>query len=287
MGDIARYLTFSTEDLPAGSSERVGMDEWSGAIDTVLLWLAAGGARPQTLRLRNYQLHRLARSVTCGPWEIQLSDLLKFLANHDWSPNTRRSHRSAVKVFCEYGVTTGLLASDPSTLLPAIRVPRGEPRPVPEGDVVRAMAATDSQRDRTMILLGRFMGLRRAEIASVHTRDIVDGVLYVTGKGGTTRRVPVPPELLEIIAQRPEGYLFPGKIDGHLSPDRVGRILKTLLRNYHGHQLRHSFFSVAHGRGVDLMTLTRLGGWASTQTAMVYTQTPDQALRDAVLAAGT
>src|SRR5436305_1729649 len=49
---------------------------WDDAIQAVLLWLAAGGASPQTLRLRYYQFQRLAQSVTCAPWEIQLSDLL-------------------------------------------------------------------------------------------------------------------------------------------------------------------------------------------------------------------
>lgn len=263
-------------------------DVWQVAIDGALMWMAAGGASPSTLRLRRYQLLTLAASVRCGPWDLALSDLLKFMANRSWSAETRKSYRASVRRFCRYGVTVGLLAEDPSALLPAVHVPRAQPRPAPESIVVRALAMTDSARDRLMVLLGAYLGLRRAEIARVHTRDVEGDLLYVRGKGNVVRAIPLPPELLTVLTDRPDGYLFPGKIDGHLSPDRVGRIIKSLLgENYVPHQLRHRMMSVAHARGASVLTLMRLGGWSKVDTAQTYTATPDRALRDAVLAAST
>lgn len=291
-GDISlpSFPTFPGQrqsSAPVGAERGEHVDDaWSLAIDAALTWFAAGGAPPTTLRLRRYQLSTLARSVRCGPWDVQLSDLLRLLANPAWSPETRKSYRSSVRAFYRFGVDTGQVSDNPATLLPTIRIPRAEPRPVPEGQVVRAMAMAANPRDRMMVLFGRYMGLRRSEIAKIHSDDFDGDVLYVQGKGGVVRRVPVPAELLELLPDR-TGYVFVGRIDGHLSPDTVGRILKRLLGSYSGHQLRHSFFSTAHGRGADLLTLTRLGGWSKTDTAQRYTLTPDQALRAAVLAAST
>ena len=42
-----------------------------------------------------------------------------------------------------------------------------------------------------MILLGCLAGLRVSEIATLHTNNIIDGTLRVTGKGGHVRSVPV------------------------------------------------------------------------------------------------
>lgn len=272
------------------STQRTGLgvdDLWMAAIDAVLLWMAASGASPATVRLRRYQLQHLAGSAGCGPWDLQLSDLLKFQATRGWSAETRKSHRAAARLLCRYGMLTGAMSEDPSALLPVVRVPPAQPRPAPESAVVRALAMTDSPRDRLMVLLGAYLGLRRSEIAAVHSRDIEGDSLYVRGKGSRVRRIPLPPELLEVLTARPDGFLFPGKCDGHLSPDRVGRIIKGLLGTYKPHQLRHRFSSVAHARGADLLTLTRLCGWSKPETAQVYTATPDQALRAAVLAASS
>ena len=73
-------------------------------------------------------------------------------------------------------------------------VPRGVPRPAPDLVIRAALAAADD-RTRLMILLAVLAGLRRAEIAGLHTSDYAGGVLTVRGKGGRTRMVPAHPLL--------------------------------------------------------------------------------------------
>lgn len=60
----------------------------------------------------------------------------------------------------------------------------------------------------------------------MHTHDLVEDLvghsLRVVGTGGKVRVIPLDKTLADELAQLPAGYVFPGKIDGHLSPDRVG-----------------------------------------------------------------
>lgn len=267
--------------------------EWTDAIGGFADWMLAGGASAGTVRLRSNYLTRLAKSSEKGPWDLGLADLLRFLASHQWQPETRKAARSSLRGFYRYAMTLGLTDHDPSALLPAVKIPQAEPRPAPE-DVIRRALEQATPRERLMVLLGAVQGLRRAEIARVHTRDLVDDTLTVVGKGGKMRCVPLCTELLEALRSAPDGYLFPAQVGGftnwrpdytrHLSPDRVGRILSALL-GCPGHRLRHRMSGFAFGAERDFVTLTRLMGWSRPETAMRYTVTPDGAMRTAVLAA--
>src|SRR5690606_22561104 len=69
-------------------------------------------------------------------------------------------------------------------------------------------------RETLMLRLAAEMGLRRGEVAQVHTDDVLDDLigwsLVVHGKGGRDRVVPMPGTLARAIQDRPRGYLFPG-----------------------------------------------------------------------------
>lgn len=55
-----------------------------------------------------------------------------------------------------------------------------------------------------MLRLAGEAGLRRAEIAQVHTADLMDGgALLVHGKGGKNRVVPISTYLVSLIRQAP------------------------------------------------------------------------------------
>jgi integrase len=90
--------------------------------------------------------------------------------------------------------------------MPSVRVPAGVPRPAPEQVVSAALAAAEHEpRERLMLALAAFAGLRRAEIARVHTRDVTEEGLRVRGKGGTVRVIPIHPVLVELLRDRPPG----------------------------------------------------------------------------------
>jgi integrase len=68
-----------------------------------------------------------------------------------------------------------------------------------------------------MIRLGAECGLRRAEIAQVNSRDVMDDLLgrslIVHGKGDKQRIVPLPDDLADSI-ETCHGWLFTGRWSG-------------------------------------------------------------------------
>jgi integrase/recombinase XerC len=262
---------------------------WSREIDNYCLWLLASGASRETLRLRKHYLRRFAGSHAGGPWSPGMDDLIVFVANAAWKPETRKCARGTLRSFYGWALLTERIVKDPSVRLPSVRIPPPVPRPAPDCVLAHAMLAA-GEREQLMLLLASLAGLRRAEIATLRVRDVVGDGLYLIGKGGKERYVPLHPtlrlELARELAGRLDGWMFPGQIDGHLSPGHVGVLLSRLLGpGWSGHKLRHRFATKAYAAERDLIAVQKLLGHAKPETTTRYIVLPDTALRTAVMAA--
>ena len=258
---------------------------WDADIDEFVQHLRAGGAAESTVRLRRMHLKRALTWLGMPPWAATTPDLEAYLAAHEWAPETRKSVRSSLRAFYGWGEEAGHIATDPARRLPNVTVPQGKPKPAPT-DVLTAALAASPRRTRLMLMLAAYAGLRRAEIATLHSRDIVGDLLRITGKGGRTRIVPMHPDLIEAL-DGATGWIFPGDDRGHLSPDRVGRIMSVALggslSGWTAHTLRHRFATRAYAGDRDILSVQQLLGHSSVATTQRYTQPPDDALRKAVM----
>jgi integrase/recombinase XerC len=261
---------------------------WGAAIDDFMTFLQAGGRSPQTRSMSARYLMRLARhSTQTDPWDVTPKQIISFLANDDWSPETRKSARSNIRVFYLWAEDEGHVERSPAYRLPSVRVPAGVPKPLPDDVFERAWAEADD-RGQLMLMLGRYAGLRRGEVAKVHSRDVASGALRVRGKGGVTRSIPLNPDLQHRLDLLPKGWAFPGQDHGHVSANHAGVILKRLLGEGHtGHMLRHTFASKAYAGTRDLRAVQTLLGHSKPETTARYTAVPDGALLAAVLAAAS
>lgn len=263
---------------------------WNRELASYADHLRAGGRPETTIKLRTYQLRRFAREVGRPPAAIDAEMIEAWLGAAHWSQDTRRSFRGALRAFFAWRRSSGRASTDPAAGLPVISAPQGKPRPAGE-DALRAALATADARDRLMLRLGAYAGLRCCEIATVRgdalERDLLGWSLRVRGKGGKVRIVPLDNETARQIEARGPGWTFPGLIDGHLSPAYVSKLLSRALPDgVTGHMLRHRFASVAYARGGrDLLAVRDLLGHASVATTQVYTAIPDDSLRRAALAA--
>lgn len=256
---------------------------WQSDVEAFVQYLHAAGRASTTIRLRRFHLERAFTWIDVPPLEVTEDDLLRYMAANQWKPETRKSVRASICGFYAWAIKTRRLDVDPSRNLPSVTVPQGRPHPTPDENTHAALAAEDDDL-RLMVMLAAYAGLRRAEIASLHTRNVVGDVLHVTGKGGKEREIPAHPEILALIRGR-EGYVFPGKIDGHLSPDWVGKRIKAALGKDSGwtaHSLRHRFATRAYSGQRDLLTVQQLLGHSSVATTQRYTQVPDDAKRRAI-----
>ena len=261
---------------------------WSSATGDWRSWLTAAHQSPDTIRLRMHQLARLARDhVDRSPWSLTTEELADWLARHKWSAETIRSHRAMLTGFYGWAARVGHTTSDPSLLLPGVRAPQHYARPAPEL-VFRAALAAAPERTRLMVMLAGLVGLRRGEISRVHTRDLMPDLagwtLRVHGKGAKVRHVPLLPDVAAVLSALPEGWLFPGQVDGHLSSARVGELVSDALGgDWTCHTLRHRFATTAYAGCRDVLVVKELLGHSKVETTQTYVRLPDEAMRAAIL----
>ncbi|MCI0687921.1 MAG: site-specific integrase [Sporichthyaceae bacterium] len=273
---------------------------WVAAIDAWTAWMRAAGCSPSTIELRRFQLGRLAEAFgRRSPWSLNTADLVGWTSGHDWQPQTRLSYRTTLRSFYGWAKTSGASRRNPTATLPSVRTTEPPPRPCPD-DVLDRALATATDRNRLILLLAAYAGLRRAEIAGLRWADITAGTLRVHGKGGRVRVVPLHPKLDDALrAERSRrrgrtgsGYrytaggqvwLFPGQSGGHLSPNAVGCAASRLLGpGWTVHTLRHRFATRALRGTGNLAAVQVLLGHADPGTTIRYTKVADQALGDAV-----
>lgn len=249
---------------------------------------SAGACSIETIRLRGFQLARLARDHGGRVLDLTTVELEAWLANPDWSPSTRRSHRSTLRVFYAWAARTGRLEVDPAALLPAVRARRGVPRPAAEDDYARAVSRADD-RLRRALRLGGECGLRRSEIARVRVedleRDLVGWCLRVRGKGDHVRLVPLPDDLAEDLLTVGAGWVFPSPgRGGHLTPAHLGKLVSAALGSS-THTLRHRAGTRAYDGTRDLRAVQEFLGHASPVTTAIYTKVERSSIRAAMSAA--
>lgn len=236
--------------------------------------LAAGGRASGSIRLRDRHVLAAARELNRPVHTVTLDDLELFIARDEWSPAYRRSLRASLRLFFHWCYRRGLADDDPAAELAPIIQPRSLPRPVSERDTSRALRCRD-ERTAVMVALMALCGLRRAEVATVRGSDVIDGVhgpiLRVTGKGRHVREVPMPAHLARAVRARGDGWTFPGQIDGHLSPRRVGELVRDVLPpGMTGHQLRHRYATAVYARSHDIRAVQSLLGHARLDTTAIY-----------------
>jgi integrase len=221
-----------------------------------------------------------------GPWELTTEDLLEWTASKDWSSETRRSVRSSLRGFYTWGLTTSRIGPEnPSSGLPAVK-PR-PPMPRPCDDDVLALALHQAPaREKLMLWLASDCGMRRGEVARVHPRhdvfpDLLRYSMIVHGKGDKPRVIALPEMLGTMLARHGRedgGFLFPGQIDGHLSPSWVGRIVsRRLAEGWTMHTLRHYFATWAYAKEHDLLAVQQQLGHSSPAITQSYIAVPPTA----------
>lgn len=266
-------------------------EPWQEPLTTYLGWMRSARRADGTIYQHSYHLRRYAAATHRDPWPVTLEQLVDYMATREEiGPSALRTMRQVLRGFYSWGQIVGRWESNPAAHLPSIRTPRGVPRPAPEHSVKVGLRNSD-ERVRTMILLAVRAGMRCREICQVRGDDVVQDLvgwsLIVRGKGDHVRLVPIPPDVAHTISQAGPGWLFPGRIDGHLSPARVSELISAALPDgVTAHPLRHRYGTRAYQLGGrDIRAVQRVLGHASISTTQGYVDVEDAAVRRAALAA--
>lgn len=237
-----------------------------------------------------------------------VEEVERFLADcHDagLSPSTVHARYRALKALFRFLVKRRRLSrdDDPIEMMEAPSVPKTR-RPFVTLDELRQLVATCGddwigQRDRLILLLLFFSGLRLGEVAALQVADLDAAALEVVvqrGKGDKARVVPMSPEvrapLTAYLFQRPEhraelwlasnGY---GGAAGVLKAEGVRQMIfrrcaRAGLPKFGPHRFRHGFAMWMLNNGVRMTTVaTAMGHSDPAITAAVYAHTTAQTVR--------
>ena len=276
---------------------------WASLLPLYGKYLESAGRPDTTVKLRCGQIVKLTKTLGVDPLEVTTELLVDYMGNRNWADNTRATWRASLSGFFKWANGMGHLPTNPAAMLATVRVPHGQPKPASDAALEFASTRLD-MRTGLMLELGRRAGLRCMEIATLRREHVIAETvtkvtkkgkkkkstiytLRITGKGGKTRPVPIAEDLgVKLLALQP-GPIFKGRIDGHISPAYVSKLLSSVLpAGVTGHKLRHRFATDAYrNSGHDLLAVKDLLGHASVATTQGYAASSSYELRRAALSA--
>lgn len=267
---------------PAG-----GTVTWTPLIDGWINHLTAAGHAPSTRRTRRAAVTVIANAANPHPpRDLKPAWLIGWCATQPWSTDHRRTIRTSLRSFYQWCIANGHAEVNIGDCLPA--VPESTPKPRPVTDAVYAqLLGAAPPHVAVMARLAAEAGLRRAEVAALHSRDLTADaggpLLLVTGKGSRQRAIPITDSLADALHTHLSGrtgWVFPGDDNGHASPNWVGKQVSALLPpGWSMHKLRHRFASKGYAGTKDLVAVRAALGHASLATTQRYVAVGEDAVR--------
>lgn len=266
------------------------------------------------LEICEAQLGRFGKSLQ-NAGTGHLESMLAQWAKQGLSSSTSARRLSSLKQYYRFLQTENLRKDSPAANLKGPKKVRPLPKILSEGDVDRLFqAAKIGEGPKHMRLLCQLEilyagGLRVSELVSLPIAAVgrMDNCLFIKGKGGKERLVPLTGKAVQAIADwklgrdltlpdnpdqraRARKYLFPsrGKL-GHMTRERFAQSLKALAvharldaTEISPHVLRHAFATHLLARGADLRSVQKLLGHADISTTQIYTHVLDERLKQLV-----
>jgi integrase/recombinase XerC len=216
-------------------------------------------------------------------WQLTLKEVGK----QEW---TCRTYLMALKGFTRWLNANGHLVTDPGARFRTPRLKRTIPILPAFNDLAGQLASEPSLRNRAIIAIALYGGLRAGEIRGLRRAHFVadQGLMGFVGKGQKQRSVALPRQALEIVRLylasnghevRAEVPLI-RKEDGSgeaLSYYVINRVVTRWTRRHLGvrltpHKLRHAYGKQCVDRGVDIRVIAEALGHESLESTKIYTQ---------------
>jgi integrase len=198
-----------------------------------------------------------------SPAEVELA-ILERTANI--KPGTYNLWIAIIKRIFNYAVELGILGVSPVKLKKK-RV-EGRIRFLTHEEADRLLEACKKHKHwYETVYIALYTGLRKREIRTLRSEDVRDGMLYVraeVSKSKKVRRIPLTKELTAFFETAGFNYDF-------VFDRAFRRIVRSLgIKDFHFHDLRHTFASWLVQKGVDLYIVKELLGHSSIVMTQRY-----------------
>ncbi|RRR65339.1 MAG: hypothetical protein EI684_23505 [Candidatus Viridilinea halotolerans] len=218
--------------------------------------------------------------------------------------STVEKHLVSIRAFALWAIRHNHMTSDPTAHIAWPKRRRPAPKPLNPAELVHLWkiladepedvhALWRHRRNRLVIHLMYYAGLRRAEVGRLRVSDIslVGGLIYVRESKGDDRAVAIHKDLLPVLAEACAGKLQTDTVVASekkkaMSSADVGKIFDGwLLRRglrISAHRLRHTFATQVYRNSRDLLALQHALGHKSADTTKIYTQIDVEDQRSAI-----
>lgn len=229
--------------------------------------------------------------------EGQLTSYVLHLREREYARSTVARKVAAVKSFCHFLVSDGVLRADPTDNLASPRVDKFVPKAISEAEIQQLLAkpselmTPEALRDKAMLETLYATGMRVSELTSLNVSDVdlAQSEICCGKRPDRERRVPLSMNAVNAITK----YLTDGRPKLRTSSDmpalflnhrgnRLTRqgfwlILKSYadavgIANITPHTIRHSFAVHNLANGCELRDIQRIMGHMSLATTQVYQQ---------------
>jgi site-specific recombinase XerD len=244
--------------------------------DLIALWLH--GMSPHTIRAYDKDIVTYLAFSGKTLRTTYLSDLQKYADSLQGSLATQARRLKALKSLLSFAARMGYLPFNVGAAIRGVKVGNKLAERILTEEQVAAMleVVEDHPRDHALIRLFYNGGLRVSELVSLRRRNLVDGVVNVTGKGGKTRTIRLSRGAwAELQALREDGAdgddrLFPMTTCNAWKRVKRAARLAGIKAPVSPHFLRHSHGTHALRRGADLATVRDTLGHESIATTGRY-----------------
>jgi integrase/recombinase XerC len=228
------------------------------------------------------------------------TDAVDHLLIRRWLALLHKDHRkssigrklAAVRSFFKYLLREGMVGKNPAELVSSPKKEKKVPYHLNIDEMTALVEAPQGEsilplRDRLILEVLYSCGLRVAELTGMNVGDaeLSEGVVWVLGKGGKERIVPlgsharlaVAAYLQERNNPEPTAPLLLNANGGRLTSRSVARIVDKYILNIatmkkiSPHTLRHTFATHMLEGGADLRAIQEFLGHASLSTTQKYT----------------
>jgi len=221
-----------------------------------------------------YQRH-LSKSIL----DVTVQDLRNYLIHLKIKHNHKNSSLARKIAFLRtfYGFLTEheILDENPAK---SIKFPKIKDAPIPflsERDIQRILRATDNPRDRLIIKIFFYEGLRLGELHRLAKKDInfTEGTILVHGKGDKQRIIPLHEELSRELSKYSksrhlEERLF--QIVKRQIQEVVERAAAKVGIHCYPHLLRHSFSANLFKKTKNIWLVSKMLGHSKLETTVKY-----------------
>ncbi len=226
-----------------------------------------------------------------------------FLRSRKYADSTVARKIAAVKSFFHFLADKQMIATDPTAHLDSPRVDKYLPKAISIVDIVTLLSQPNNHtgpealRDKAMLGLLYWTGMRVTELVSLNLEDVLHGKVRCAGKGNKARLIPIRADQQieldeyqekarpQLVGNNGEIALFVNHRGHRLTRQGFWLILKAYadeagIADITPHTLRHSFAAYLINEGESVRKVQELLGHASVSTTQIYRDVNDNIRRN-------